>query len=95
VRGLDVRSARAKLPQLVGAVIDVSGKVQKFVKRDGQCKLVIESGEVSGFVVFADCLSDAETVIGRKVRKGSAVWVKGKMQTFGALAVCLSDCRLQ
>jgi hypothetical protein len=56
---------------------------------------VIEPGDVSGFVVFADCLSDAETVIKRKIRKGSSVRVKGKFQTFGALAVCLSDCRLQ
>jgi hypothetical protein len=55
---------------------------------------VIESGEVPGFVVFADCLSDAEIVIGRKIRKGSPVRVKGKMQTFGYAAVCLSDCRL-
>jgi hypothetical protein len=40
-------------------------------------------------------LSDAETVIKRKIRKGSPVSVKGKLQSFGASAVCLSDCRLQ
>jgi hypothetical protein len=82
------------LSAVVGAAVDISGKVQKLVKRDGQCKLVIEPGDVPGFVVFADCLSDAETVIKRKIRKGSLVLVKGKFQTFGALAVCLSDCRL-
>ena len=49
-------------PFAVGAVLDVAGRVQKVVKRDGQCKLVIEPGDVSGFIVFADCTSDAETV---------------------------------
>jgi hypothetical protein len=93
--GSDVQSARDSLSAVVGASVDISGKVQKLVKRDGQCKLVIEPGDVPGFVVFADCLSDAETVIKRKIRKGSLVRVKGKFQTFGALAVNLSDCRLR
>jgi hypothetical protein len=94
VRGSDVLAARVALSQVVGAAVDVSGKVQKCVKRDGQCKLVIEPGDVPGFVVFADCLSDAETVTNSKIRKGSSVSVRGKFQTFGAAAVCLSDCRL-
>jgi hypothetical protein len=95
LRGSDVQTARESLLQLVGAVMEVSGKVQKRVKRDGQCKLVIEPGaSVPGFVVFADCLTDAETVRNSKIRKGSSVRVKGKFQTFGASAVCLSDCRL-
>jgi primosomal replication protein N len=84
------------LSQLVGAVVEVSGTVQKRVKRDGQCKLVIQPGaSVPGFVVFADCRSDAETVTARKIRKGSVVSVRGKFSTFGAVAVCLVDCRLQ
>lgn len=91
----DLQTARDSLVFAVGASVDVSGKVQKRVKRDRRCKLVIEPGDVSGFVVFADCLSDAETVIKRKIRKGSSVRVKGKFQTFGALAICLSDCRLR
>ncbi len=95
VRGSDVLTARDSLSQVVGAAVEVSGKVQKRVKRDGQCKLVIEPGDVPGFVVFADCLPDAEKVRARKIRKGSSVAVRGKFQTFGALAVCLSDCRLQ
>jgi hypothetical protein len=95
VRGSDVLTARVALSELVGAAVEVSGKVQKRVKRDGQCKLVIEPGDVPGFVVFADCLKDAETVINSKIRRGSSVRVKGKLQTFGAVAVCLSDCRLQ
>ncbi len=95
VRGSDVRSARSVLSFAVGAVLDVSGKVQKFVKRDEQCKLVIEPGEVLGFIVFADCLADAENLRNHKIRKGSAVAVRGKLQAFGASAVCLSDCRLQ
>jgi hypothetical protein len=95
VRAADVQSARDGLSQLVGAAVEVLGTVQKRVKRDGQCKLVIEPGaDVPGFVVFADCGADAETVIRRKIRKGSLVSVRGKFQTFGASAVCLSDCRL-
>jgi primosomal replication protein N len=91
----DLQTARKSLAFAVGASVDVSGKVQKRVKRDGQCKLVIEPSDVPGFIVFADCLSDAETVIKRKIRKGSSVRVKGKFQTFGASAVCLSDCHLR
>jgi hypothetical protein len=94
VRGSDVATARRSLSQLVGAAVDISGKVRKRVKRDGQCKLVIEPGDVPGFVVFADCRADAAKVTARKIRKGSSVSVRGKFQTFGALAVCLSDCRL-
>jgi hypothetical protein len=94
VRGSDVATARDSLSQLVGAVVEVSGTVQKVVKRDGQCKLVIEPGDVPGFVVFADCLSDADTVRNSKIRKGSSVLVRGKFQSYGAAAVCLSDCRL-
>ncbi len=95
LEGLDVSSARVALSQLVGATVDVSGTIQKRVKRDGQCKLVIEPDDESGFVVFADCLSDAETVRNSKIRKGSSVRVEGKLQSFGASAVCLTDCRLR
>ncbi len=96
LRGSDVATAREDLSELVGAVVEVSGTVQKRVKRDGQCKLVIEPGAegVPGFVVFADCQPDAEKVRARKIRKGSPVAVRGKFQTFGALAVCLDDCRI-
>jgi len=84
------------LPFTPGAVPDVSGKVQKVVKRDEQCKLAIEPGEVvPGFVVFADCQGDAETIRNSKIRRGSSVSIRGKLQSFGAAAVCLSDCRLQ
>jgi hypothetical protein len=94
VRGSDVATARENLSKLVNSVVEVSGTVRKRVKRDGQCKLVIEPGTSPGFVVFADCWSDAETVRNSKIRKGSSVSVRGKFSTFGALAVCLSDCRL-
>jgi hypothetical protein len=94
VRGSDVQSARAGLSQLVNSAVEVSGTVLKRVKRDGQCKLVIEPDDESGFVVFADCWSDAEKVRARKIRKGSRVSVRGKFLHFGASAVCLSDCRL-
>ncbi len=94
--GSDVATARRSLSAVVGAVVEVSGTVQKRVRREGECKLVIEPGaSVPGFVVFADCQPDAEKVRARKIRKGSLVSVRGKFQTFGASAVCLSDCRLQ
>jgi hypothetical protein len=71
-------------------------RVLNRVKREGQCKLVIKPGaSVPGFVVFADCRTDAAKATARKIRKGSLVTVRGKFQTFGASAVCLSDCRLR
>jgi hypothetical protein len=51
--GSDLPSARLKLSFAVGSLLEVSGKVQKRVKREGQCKLVIEPGDVPGFIVFA------------------------------------------
>jgi hypothetical protein len=90
----DLPMVRAALSQTIGAVLDVSGKVRKFVRREGVCRLVIEPGDVPGFVVFADCRTDAETVRNSKIRKGSLVSVRGKLASFGASAVCLSDCRL-
>jgi hypothetical protein len=95
VRGSDVLTARVALSQFVGAVVGVSGKVQKRVEREGKCRLVVEPGDVPGFIVFADCRTDEKAVISRKIRKGSFVSIRGKFQTFGASAVCLSDCRLQ
>ena len=88
------KQVKSVLPFVVGAVLDIAGKVQKVVKRDGQCKLVIEPGNAPGFVVFADCTSDADTVRNSKIRKGSSVAVRGKFQSYGAAAVCLSDCQL-
>jgi hypothetical protein len=93
--GSDIATARRSLSAVVGAVVEVSGTVQKRVKRAGECKLVIEPGDVPGFVVFADCQPDAETVTNSKIRKGSVVSVRGKFSTFGAVAVCLVDCQLQ
>jgi hypothetical protein len=84
VRGSDVATARDRLSAVVGAVVDVSGKVLKRVKRDGQCKLVIEPGDVPGFVVFADCRTDEKAVISRKNRKykgGSEFLLEPKLST--------------
>jgi primosomal replication protein N len=95
LEGSDVLTARVALSFAIGAAVDVSGKVLKRVKRDGVCKLVIESENAPEFVVFADFLSDAENITKYNIRKGSSVRVKGKLQSFGGRAVCLSDCRLQ
>jgi hypothetical protein len=94
VGGLDLKEARLSLSAAVGARVDVFGKVEKVVKRDGKCRLVIQPGDVPGFVVFADCSGELENLVKLRIRKGSSVRVKGKFQTFGAAAVCLSDCRL-
>jgi len=94
VRGSDVELMRSALSFAIGAVLDVQGRVVKVVKRDGQMKLVVEPVELPGFVVFADCGTDEEAVISRKIRKGSAVSVKGNLQSFGWSAACLTDCRL-
>jgi len=90
---VDLASARASLSSAIGAAVEVSGSVEKRVRRDGKCKLVIRPNE-SKLIVFADCISDAATVQARKIRKGSSVSLRGKFQTFGFSAVCLSDCRL-
>ncbi len=94
-KGTDIEAVRSLLSFASGAVMDVAGKVRKVVKRDGQLKLVIEPGDVPGFVVFADCLSDAETVRNAKVRKGSSVAISGNLQAFGCSAICLADCCLR
>ncbi|MCA1623051.1 MAG: hypothetical protein LC778_04500 [Acidobacteria bacterium] len=83
VRGSDVHSARIALSFAFGAALDIAGKVQKVVKRDGQLKLVLEPNDVPGLVVFADCVSEAENLRKPKIRKSSAVRVKGKLQSFG------------
>ncbi len=93
-RAADLQSARVSLSQLVNSAVEVSGTVLKRVKRDGPCRLVIQPGDVRGFVVFADCQPDAEKLRKAKIRKGSLVSVRGKFQSFGSAAVCLSDCRL-
>ncbi len=86
---------KSPMPFVVGAVLDICGKVQKVVKRDEQCKLVIQPGDALAFTVFADCLNDAEEIQSRKIQKGSLVSIRGKFQTYGAMAVCLEDCCLQ
>jgi hypothetical protein len=90
----DVSAARQSLTFAVGASVNVSGVVLKRVKRNGACKLVIAPDSVQ-LTVFADCESDVQNVIGRKIRKGSKVEICGKMLSFGYQSVCLSDCRLQ
>ncbi len=94
-KGTDIEAVRSLLSFASGAILEVAGKVRKVVKRDNQLKLVIEPGDVCGFIVFADCLSDAETVKNAMIRKGSTVAIKGNLQSFGWSAVCLTDCRLR
>ncbi len=90
----DVQTARAALSFAIGASVDVSGVVLKRVKRNGECKLVINPDNTPGLTVFADCKADEQTVITRKIRKGSTVTLHGKLQSFGNQSVCLADCRL-
>ncbi len=86
----DLESARESLAFAIGASLEISGKVLKFVKRDELCRLVIEAGENLDLTVFADFKRAQK----KKMRKGSAVMIRGKFQSFGASAVCLIDCRL-
>jgi hypothetical protein len=89
----DIRTARQSLAFAVGATVGASGIVQKVVKRNGACKLVIAPDSVQ-LTVFADCLIDAENIIKRKIRKRSNVSIVGKLQSFGNQSVCLSNCHL-
>jgi hypothetical protein len=90
----DIETARKSLAFAVGASVDVSGVVLKRIKRNDQCKLFI-AVDNARLAVFADCASDVQTVISRKIRKGSKVEICGKLESFGASAVCLSGCRLR
>ncbi len=87
----DVREARTAFRSACGSILEVSGKVQKVVRRDGQYKIVIEPNNATGLIVFANCQPEAETA---KIRKGSLLSIRGKFQTFGSAAVCLSECRI-
>ncbi len=69
--------------------VDAVGKVEKVARCDGQCKLVIQPGDVPSFVVFADFLTGVEPGKRRKVRKGSSVRLWRKLLSFVASAVCL------
>jgi DNA-binding GntR family transcriptional regulator len=90
----DIQTARNSLAFAIGATVGASGIVQKVVKRNDQYKLVIQPDNVQ-LTVFADCLIDAENIIKRKIRKRSNVSITGTFQSFGASAVCLSECRLE
>jgi predicted thioesterase len=90
----DIETARHSLAFAVGATLTITGRVEKRVKRNEQCKLVINPDNAA-MRVIADCKSDEQTVISRKIRKKSKVSITGKLLSFGASAVCLSDCRLR
>jgi hypothetical protein len=90
----NAKQVKSVLAFPVGSVLEVRGKVQKVVKREGVCKLVIEPGNALGFVVYADFTTDAKNLAKLSIRKGSIVSVRGKLLSYGAMAVCLSDCRL-
>ncbi len=93
VKASDLLLARQSLAFAVGATVGVSGVVLKRVKRNGECKLVIAPDNVQ-LTVFADLKADEQSVITRKIRKGSSVTVHGKLLSFGNQSVCLADCRL-
>ncbi len=90
----DIETARHSLAFAVGATLTITGKVEKRVKRNEQCKLVINPDNAT-MRIIADCKADEQTVISRKTRKNSKVSITGTFQSFGASAVCLSDCRLR
>ena len=76
-----------------GALLQVTGIVQKVVKREGKFTLVISS--ILGYTVFADCVAEVERVSQLRVKKGSQVALSGIVTTFGASAVNLADCKFE
>ncbi len=94
IGAVGVESARVILAFALGSMLDVSGKVQKVVKREGLCRLVIASDKAQGFTVFAECPGELENLVKLRIRKGSFVSVRGRLRSFGDRAVCLSDCWL-
>ncbi len=90
----DLPSAREAMSFACGSTLEISGKLLKLVRRDGQFKLVISPDGLDDLIIFADCQTDADNIKARKIRKGSPVQVRGKFRTFGRDAVCLSDCEL-
>jgi predicted PP-loop superfamily ATPase len=94
VSNSDIETARESLAYAIGATVGVTGVVLKRIRRDNECRLFI-APDNNRLTVFADCASDAQTVISRKIRKGSKVSITGKLLTFGHQSVNLSDCRLQ
>jgi primosomal replication protein N len=90
----DIETARHSLAFAVGATLTITGKVEKRVKRNEQCKLVVNPDNAT-MQVIADCKGDEQTVITRKIRKNSKVSIVGKLQSFGSRSVCLTDCRIE
>ncbi len=89
----DVQTARAALSFALGATMTISGKVEKRVKREGLCRLVVNPDSAT-MRVIADCKGDEASVISRGIRKGSNVTIHGNLQSFGNHSVCLADCRM-
>jgi hypothetical protein len=89
----DIETARAALCFALGATMAITGRVEKRVKRNELCKLLINPDNAT-MQVIADCKADEKNVIGRKIRKNSNVSITGKLLSFGNQSVCLADCRL-
>jgi aspartyl/asparaginyl-tRNA synthetase len=94
VSNSDIETARTALSFALGASMTITGRVEKRVKRNELCKLLINPDNAT-MQVIADCKVDEQIVISRKIRKGSTVTLHGRLLSFGANAVCLSDARLQ
>jgi primosomal replication protein N len=93
-RNSDIETARTALSFALGATMTVTGKVEKRVKRNELCKLLINPNNAT-MQVIADCKTDEASVITRKIRKNSNVTIHGKLLSFGSQSVCLTDCRIE
>jgi hypothetical protein len=87
----DLQTARAGLSFAIGANVEVCGRVLKVVRREVRYKLIIETVEDTDLTIFAN-FSRAQK---KNLRKNAAVLVRGKFQSFGLSAVCLSECELK
>ncbi len=85
---------RSPLRCKIGTVVGIAGKVRTVVNRDGRCKLLIKPDDVPGFTVFAEFFEKLEILKRLKIRRGSAVVVRGRYVSYGAKTICLFDCCL-
>jgi hypothetical protein len=94
VSNSDIETARTALCFALGATMAITGRVEKRVKRNELCKLLVNTDNAT-MRVIADLKADENTVIGRKIRKGHTVTLHGRLLSFGSQSVCLTDCRIE
>lgn len=95
-REKSLNAAREILYKQIGAIVEVSGTVEKKIVRHEHLKLLIQPKDIA-FSVFAEFTDEkeAENVINSKIRKGSKVELSGQFLASGTSAANLNYCRLK